>query len=54
MKEHAEAARHKKEAYKSFLVRSLRIFGRGRNGVTLPGGALLDELDQSQRETLVV
>ena len=54
MKERAEAARHKKEAYKGFLVRSLRVFGRERNGVILPGDALLNELDQSQRKTLVV
>ena len=36
------------------LLRAIRIFGRGRNGVTLSGDALLDELDQGQRETLVV
>ena len=36
------------------FLRAIRIFGRGRNGVTLSGDALLDELDQGQRETLVV
>jgi len=36
------------------LLRAIGIFGRGRNGATLPGDALLDELDQGQRKTLVV
>jgi len=35
-------------------LRAIRIFDRGRNGVTLSGDALHDELDQGQRETLVV
>jgi len=36
------------------LLRAIRIIGRGRNGVTLSGDALLHELDQGQRETLAV
>jgi len=36
------------------LLRAIRIFGRGRNGVTLSGDALPCELDQGQREALVV
>jgi len=36
------------------LLRAIRIFGTGRNGVTLSGDALPHELDQGQRETLAV
>ena len=36
------------------FLRAFHIFGRGGNGVTLPGGALPHELDQGQRETLAV
>ena len=35
-------------------MRAIRIFGRGRNGVTLSGDVLPHELDQGQRETLAV
>ena len=37
------------------LLRAIRIFGWGRNGVTLSGDALPHEFDQGQqRETLAV
>jgi len=36
------------------FLHAIRIFGRGRNGVTLSGGVVPHELDQGQREALVV
>ena len=36
------------------FLRTIRIFGRGRNGVILSGDALPHELDQGQQETLAV
>jgi len=35
-------------------MRAIRIFGRGRNGVTLSGDALPHKPDQGQRETLAI